>query len=49
MPGSVYHHYTSKQALLAGLAAEAFGEFEAALNAAATAAAEAPIRATALA
>ncbi|MDO9246468.1 MAG: TetR/AcrR family transcriptional regulator [Phenylobacterium sp.] len=48
-PGSVYHHYTSKQALLAGLAAEGFGEFEAALRAAATAAATGPIRATALA
>lgn len=48
-PGSVYHHYTSKQALLAGLAAEGFGEFETALRSAATAAADAPIRATALA
>lgn len=33
-PGSVYHHYASKQALLAGLAAEGFGELEAALKAA---------------
>lgn len=48
-PGSVYHHYTSKQALLAGLAAEGFGEFEAALRTAAMAATETPIRATALA
>lgn len=33
-PGSVYHHYASKQALLAGLAAAGFGELEAALRAA---------------
>ena len=48
-PGSVYHHYASKQALLAGLAAEGFGEFEAALRGAAATAGDAPIRATALA
>lgn len=48
-PGSVYHHYASKQALLAGLAAEGFGEFEVALRAAAAASGDAPIRATALA
>ena len=35
-PGSVYHHYASKQALLAGLAAAGFGELEAALRAAST-------------
>lgn len=34
-PGSVYHHYASKQALLAGLAAAGFGELEATLRAAA--------------
>ena len=48
-PGSVYHHYASKQALLAGLAAEGFGELEAALRDAAAAAQPAPIRACALA
>ena len=48
-PGSVYHHYTSKQALLAGLAAEGFGEFEVALRAAAAASPDTPIRVTALA
>ena len=47
--GSVYHHYASKQALLAGLAAAGFGELEAALRAAAAAAQPAPIRACALA
>jgi AcrR family transcriptional regulator len=30
-PGSVYHHYESKAALLAGLAVEGFGELEAEL------------------
>ena len=49
-PGSVYHHYASKNALLAGLATEGFRELEAALKEAATAADEsAPIRASALA
>ncbi|WP_304217841.1 TetR/AcrR family transcriptional regulator [Phenylobacterium aquaticum] len=47
-PGSVYHHYASKQALLAGLAAEGFGELEAALQAAAGTQAV-PIRTCALA
>ena len=47
--GSVYHHYESKQALLAGLAAEGFGELEAALRAAEAAAQPTPIRACALA
>ena len=47
--GSVYHHYASKQALLAGLAAAGFGELEAALREAAAAAQPAPIRACALA
>jgi AcrR family transcriptional regulator len=47
--GSVYHHYASKQALLAGLAAEGFGELEAALRDAATAAHPTPIRASAMA
>ncbi|WP_309643278.1 TetR/AcrR family transcriptional regulator [Phenylobacterium sp.] len=48
--GSVYHHYASKNALLAGLAAEGFGELEAALSQAAeTAPRGAPIRASALA
>lgn len=47
-PGSVYHHYASKQALLAGLAAEGFGELEAALQAAAGTEAL-PIRTCALA
>ena len=47
--GSVYHHYASKQALLAGLAANGFGELEAALQAAADAAQPTPIRACALA
>lgn len=48
-PGSVYHHYASKQALLAGLAAEGFGELEVALREAAEAAQPVPIRACALA
>lgn len=49
-PGSVYHHYASKNALLAGLASEGFRELEAALKEAASAADEAaPIRASALA
>jgi AcrR family transcriptional regulator len=48
-PGSVYHHYASKQALLAGLAAEGFGELETALREAAAAAQPLPIRACALA
>lgn len=49
-PGSVYHHYASKNALLAGLASEGFRELEAALKEAAMAADEAaPIRASALA
>lgn len=48
--GSVYHHYASKTALLAGLAAEGFGELETSLRqAAATAPQTAPIRAAALA
>jgi len=47
--GSVYHHYASKQALLAGLAAAGFGELEAALREAAAAAQPVPIRACALA
>jgi AcrR family transcriptional regulator len=47
--GSVYHHYASKQALLAGLAAEGFGELEVALHDAAAAAHPAPIRACAMA
>jgi len=47
--GSVYHHYASKQALLAGLAVTGFGELEAALKAAADAAQPTPIRACALA
>ncbi len=47
--GSVYHHYASKQALLAGLAAEGFGELEAALRAAEAAGQPTPIRACALA
>ncbi|OYU70721.1 MAG: TetR family transcriptional regulator [Alphaproteobacteria bacterium PA2] len=47
--GSVYHHYASKQALLAGLAANGFGELESALQAAADAAQPIPIRACALA
>ncbi len=46
--GSVYHHYASKQVLLAGLAAEGFRELEAALRVGA-AAQPTPIRATALA
>lgn len=33
-PGSVYHHFASKQALLAELAAEGFGELESELRAA---------------
>ena len=47
--GSVYHHYASKQALLAGLAANGFGELEVALQSAAEAAQPTPIRASALA
>ena len=47
--GSVYHHFASKQALLAELAAEGFGELEVALREAAAAAQPAPIRASALA
>jgi AcrR family transcriptional regulator len=47
--GSVYHHYASKQALLAGLAAAGFGELETALREAAAAAQPVPIRACALA
>lgn len=46
--GSVYHHYASKQVLLAGLAVEGFRELEAALRVGA-AAQPTPIRATALA
>lgn len=37
-PGSVYHHYASKTALLAGLASEGFGQLQAALDQAASAA-----------
>ncbi len=37
-PGSVYHHYASKSALLAGLASEGFGQLQAALDQAASAA-----------
>lgn len=48
-PGSVYHHYASKQALLAGLAAEGFGEFETVLGAAVAKFDATPIRTTALA
>lgn len=48
-PGSVYHHYESKNALLAGLAAEGFREMEAALRDAAANSREGPIRACALA
>jgi AcrR family transcriptional regulator len=48
-PGSVYHHYASKNALLAGLAAEGFRELEAALREAAAAGEGTPIRASALA
>jgi AcrR family transcriptional regulator len=48
-PGSVYHHYESKNALLAGLAAEGFRELEAALREAAANSGEGPIRACALA
>ncbi len=47
-PGSVYHHYASKNALLAGLAAEGFRELEAALNEAAEREGT-PIRSSALA
>lgn len=47
-PGSVYHHYASKNALLAGLAAEGFRELEAELNASAEQDGT-PIRAAALA
>jgi AcrR family transcriptional regulator len=45
--GSVYHHYASKNALLAGLAAEGFCELEAALRLATGS--ETPIRDSALA
>lgn len=48
-PGSVYHHYASKQALLGELAAAGFGELESALRHAAAEAGPAPIRACALA
>ena len=48
-PGSVYHHYASKHALLASLAAEGFGDLERALTAAAEADPSTPIRASALA
>ena len=37
-PGSVYHHYASKSALLAGLASEGFGQLQSALDQAAGAA-----------
>jgi AcrR family transcriptional regulator len=48
--GSVYHHYASKSALLAGLATAGFGELEAELRRAAeTAPATTPIRTCALA
>ncbi len=47
--GSVYHHYASKNALLAGLAAEGFGDLEAALSRAASSPEGTPIRASALA
>jgi AcrR family transcriptional regulator len=47
--GSVYHHYVSKQALLAALAVNGFGELEAALQSAANATQPMPIRACALA
>jgi AcrR family transcriptional regulator len=48
--GSVYHHYASKAALMAGLAAMGFKEMEASLReAAATAPQGAPIRTSALA
>ena len=47
--GSVYHHYASKNALLAGLAAEGFGELEAALRQAETSPEGTPIRASAMA
>lgn len=48
--GSVYHHYASKAALLAGLAANGFRELEASLREAAEqASTETPIRTTALA
>lgn len=46
-PGSVYHHYASKTALMAGLAGEGFAQLEAALRAAAGS--QTPIRACALA
>ncbi|MGH6999226.1 MAG: TetR family transcriptional regulator, partial [Phenylobacterium sp.] len=47
--GSVYHHYASKAALLAGLAAMGFRELEASLREAAAQADATPIRTTALA
>ncbi|MBA4013481.1 MAG: TetR/AcrR family transcriptional regulator [Phenylobacterium sp.] len=47
--GSVYHHYASKAALLAGLAAMGFREMEASLREAAAHAETTPIRTTALA
>lgn len=49
-PGSVYHHYASKAALLAGLAADGFGQLQAALDrAAASAEPGSTIRACAMA
>ena len=47
--GSVYHHYASKAALLAGLAAMGFRELEASLREAGAHAEATPIRTTALA
>ena len=47
--GSVYHHYASKAALMAGLAAMGFRELEASLREAAAHAETTPIRTTALA
>ncbi|MBS0490226.1 MULTISPECIES: TetR/AcrR family transcriptional regulator [unclassified Phenylobacterium] len=47
--GSVYHHYASKAALLAGLAAMGFRELEASLREAAAQGGATPIRTTALA
>lgn len=47
--GSVYHHYASKAALLAGLASTGFRELEAILREAAAQAETTPIRTTALA
>lgn len=48
-PGSVYHHYSGKTALLAGLAAEGFHELESALREAAAGGEGTPIRSSALA